>query len=140
MGASQQSSSSKLQVAFECADEGPLVRLRGAATMDQADLLRDHLLALAPTLNGQIILDLTDLEFICSLGLGAIVAAHLRCQRLGGGIRLVNPTPPILQLLTLTQLDRLFGVFPSAAEARRTPFVSVPSAAPGAAHESHDPA
>ncbi len=112
------------RVDYDCTDEGPVVRLSGSATMEQADALRDQLLAIAPTVGGDLILDLAGLQFINSTGLGAMVSAHLRCRRLGGSLKVVNPSPPILQLLTLTKLTKLIGVYATVAEARRSGAVS----------------
>jgi anti-sigma B factor antagonist len=119
MAASEKPAASGFEVALECGDEGPVVRLRGAATMEQADLLRDHLLALAASLDGRLVLDLTNLEFINSVGLGAMVTAHLRCQRLGGWLRIANPPSEIRHLLVLTNLTKLFDVYGSVGEALR---------------------
>lgn len=105
------------EVTLDCGADGAVVRIRGAATMDQADTLRDHLLALAASLNGRIVLDLTNLEFINSVGLGALVTAHLRCQRLGGWLRVASPSPEICHLLAVTSLTKLFDIYGSVAEA-----------------------
>lgn len=121
MASPEQPKASGLEVALDCGSEGPVVRARGAATIDQADTLRDHLLALAGALDGRLVLDLTALEFINSVGLGALVTAHLRCQRLGGWLRIANPSPEIRHLLAITNLTKLFDVYGSVAEAIRGP-------------------
>jgi anti-anti-sigma factor len=58
------------------------------------------------------ILDLTDVPYMDSAGLGMIVSHYVRCQ--GRGVRLVaaGVSPRVLQLLEMTKVD---GFFPRAA-------------------------
>jgi anti-anti-sigma factor len=59
---------------------------------------------------GRIVLDLTDLDYLDSAGLGALVG--LKVSALNKGLcklELVNLTPRIKQLLTTTNLLGLFG-------------------------------
>lgn len=121
MTAHREPAANRLQVVLDCGSEGAVVRLKGAATLDEADSLRDHLLALAGSLQGRLVLDLGGLEFINSVGLGALVTAHVRCHRLGGWMRIANPSPEIRHLLTLTSLTRLFEVYDSVADALHAP-------------------
>ncbi len=104
-------------VNLDCVGAGTVVRVSGAARLEKADLLREHLLALADAMKGRLVLDLTDLNFINSVGLGALVSAHLRCRRLGGVMKVAGPSPPIRQLLKLTRLTELFPVYDTVAEA-----------------------
>ena len=45
MTAPREPAANRLQVVLDCGSEGAVVRLKGAATLDEADSLRDHLLA-----------------------------------------------------------------------------------------------
>lgn len=64
---------------------------------------------------GRIVLDLTDVEFVDSTGLGAILSILKRLP--GQSLVLAGCRPPIAELLKLTRLDRVFKVFPTQAEA-----------------------
>lgn len=98
---------------------GPAVvlRLRGSAGMEEADHLRRRLEELAAKKSPLIVLDLTAMEFISSLGLGAIVTGHLRSRHHNGQLRLVNPQPAVLHLLETTRLTKLFGIYSSVEKA-----------------------
>ena len=98
---------------------GPAVvlRLRGSAGMAEADHLRQRLEELAALKYPLIVLDLAAMEFISSLGLGAIVTGHVRCRHHNGQLRLVNPQPAVMQLLETTRLTKLFGIFASVEKA-----------------------
>lgn len=89
-----------------------VVRVRGSAGMTEAEPFGRRLEQLADEPFDLIVLDLSDLEFISSAGLGALVRAH---GRLGGGrgrLRLVHPRPMVLRVLETMRLTRLFEVYP----------------------------
>ena len=62
-------------------------------------------------------LDLHEMDFICSLGLGAIINGHLKSRHHQGQIRLVGPVPPVRELLETTRLTKLFGIYDSVEQA-----------------------
>ncbi len=70
------------------------------------------------TLEGpsRVILDLAQVEFIDSSGLGAIVAAM---KQLGGGRRLdlAGLTPTVEKVFRLTRMDTVFNLFPTLDDA-----------------------
>ncbi len=55
-------------------------------------------------------IDLSETTFIDSCGLGALVALHKTVCSRGGKLRLLNPQPPVQQLLDLTRLNRIFEI------------------------------
>jgi len=54
--------------------------------------------------------DLSDTTFLDSSGLGALVALHKSISRQNGTLRLLKPQPPVLQLLELTRMHRIFEI------------------------------
>ena len=111
------SSADGLRVEVEHRDRAAIVKLTGSANMDVADDLQERLLELVDTPTDQLILDLSELQFVSSVGLGAIIAAHLRCRHHDGEIRLVAPPPKILELLEVTKLTKLFAIYDSVEAA-----------------------
>lgn len=55
-------------------------------------------------------IDLSNTTFLDSNGLGALIALHKTTCTRNGLVRLVNPTPPIQQILELTRMHRIFEV------------------------------
>ena len=55
-------------------------------------------------------IDLSQTTALDSCGLGALVALHKTASARGGVLRLVNPTPPVQQILELTRMHRIFEV------------------------------
>jgi anti-sigma B factor antagonist len=54
--------------------------------------------------------DLSQTTTVDSCGLGALVALHKTAAARGGVLRLLNPTPPVQQILELTRMHRIFEV------------------------------
>ena len=63
-----------------------------------------------------LVFDLSEVKFVDSTGLGALVAV---LKHLGedGKLSVVSTTPGILMLLQVTRLDSIFSVFPSLEQA-----------------------
>lgn len=85
--------------------------LRGQLTFGDADGIREKLLALAATGHLKIVLDLTDVFYIDSTGLGVLVGCYASLQKRKGALKLVNPNRRNLELLLATQLHTVFEVF-----------------------------
>lgn len=98
---------------------GPVmvVRLIGSADMHASEELGERLTELLEDDTEQMVLDLARLDFINSIGLGGIIAAHLRCTRQGATVKLVHPQPAIRDILAITKLTRLLPIHDSLDDA-----------------------
>ena len=83
---------------------------------DEALLLRERVKNALPA-NKRIILDLGEISYIDSGGLGTLVALHTSALNAGGAIKLVNLTKRVDDVLQVTKLVTVFGVYNSEAEA-----------------------
>lgn len=97
-----------------------VVEIHGTADLAQAAELYRRLEELVAQSVPVIVLDLGDMNFICSMALGAIVNAHLKSRPHNGQIRLVSPRGNIRDLLETTGLGQLFPLFSSVDEAIAT--------------------
>ncbi len=88
-----------------------IARLVGALGMEACDDLQARLVELAGEPGLTLVLDLSALEFISSMGLGAIVAAHLRTRHTGGNVRLAAAPVRIRELLDMTRLSALLPTY-----------------------------
>lgn len=59
---------------------------------------------------GRVVLDMSALEFIDSMGLGALVIALKTMLAKGGDIRLAALSPEVRSLVALTRLDKIFDI------------------------------
>ena len=107
----------QLEIETTSRREGVVVSLRGSASMELCERLNDALFGACESHPKRLVIDLTDLRFICSLGLGSIVAAYLRLQKAGGRLLLASPNEAIREMLGVTRLDTLLPVFDDVATA-----------------------
>jgi anti-sigma B factor antagonist len=76
-----------------------------------------------------LVVDLGGVSFIDSSGLGAFVSAFkmLNTRNGNGDIRLANPQPPVVELLEIIRLNRVFQSYPSVADATESFLVQTAS-------------
>jgi len=67
--------------------------------------------------NTRIVLDLGNLSFVDSAGLGALIAARTSATSRGAGIKLANLTKKMRDALTITKLATVFDVYDSVEAA-----------------------
>lgn len=78
---------------------------------DGADQLRDRLKALAENGSANAILNLAQVDYIDSSGLGALVMSYSALRKSEGTLKLLNLTLRNVELLVLTKLETVFEVF-----------------------------
>ncbi|MGO8797416.1 MAG: STAS domain-containing protein [Candidatus Sulfotelmatobacter sp.] len=83
---------------------------------EESSLLRDTIKA-ALANNNRIVLNLGEVSYIDSGGLGTLVALRTSAQNAGGTIKLTNLTKRVGDLLQVTKLLTVFDVYNSEAEA-----------------------
>ena len=65
----------------------------------------------------RLIIDLTDVPFIDSAGLGALIGGIRRVREGGGDVAVACSRPTLLRLLSTTGFDRIVTVVPTIEEA-----------------------
>ncbi len=65
-----------------------------------------------------IVLDLSQVTFVDSSGLSAILVANRLCGQNGGNLVLANIKENVSRLIKISQLDKVLKIFPDIAEAR----------------------
>jgi anti-sigma B factor antagonist len=80
---------------------------------------RSTLLSLIDQGHRQLVVDLKDVTFIDSSGLGALVSALKTLKRGSGSgdVRLARVQPPVVSLLEIIRLNRVFTSYPSVEHA-----------------------
>jgi anti-sigma B factor antagonist len=58
----------------------------------------------------KILLNLNDVKYIDSSGMGDLVRNYTSLQRQGGDLKLLNPSPTVLEALRITHLERIFDI------------------------------
>lgn len=83
---------------------------------EESSLLRDTVKKAIPE-NKRIILNLGEVNYIDSGGLGTLVALHTTAQVAGTSVKLANLTKRVGDLLQVTKLLTVFDVYNSEGEA-----------------------
>jgi len=95
--------------------------LRGKITLGEGDeLLKDKVNSLVNQGHKKIVLNLADVPYIDSAGLGEVVRTYTTVSRQGGSLKLLNLTKRITDLLSITKLLTVFETFDSENEAVRS--------------------
>ena len=71
-----------------------------------------------------LILDISELDFVDSFGLGAVVGALKRLRQRGGELALVCPSRRIRRVFEICDLDRILALHDSIDSASGSPAVS----------------
>jgi anti-sigma B factor antagonist len=95
-----------------------VVDLNGKMTLGEGDeLLRDKVNSLIQQGQKKIILNLSEVPYIDSAGLGEIVRTYTTVSRQGGSLKLLNLTKRIQDLLAITKLLTVFETFENEQDA-----------------------
>lgn len=98
-------------------DDCALIRVGGEIDVYTAPTLREALLELSSRGVLHVIIDLRDVAFLDSTGLGAIVGGHKRLRTNDGSLVLASSPDRIARLFRITGLDRAFSLFDSVPKA-----------------------
>ena len=98
-----------------------VLNLSGKVTLGEGDmLLKDKLHSLLNQGRKDVLLNLAQVSYVDSAGLGAIVSAYTTMTREGGSLKLANITKKMQDLLSITKLLTVFESFDSEEEALRS--------------------
>ncbi len=84
---------------------------------EESGLLRDEVKQAVQNGIKRIVLNLSDVNYIDSGGLGTLVALHTTAHNAGGAIKLANLTKRVGDLMQVTKLLTVFEVYNSEHEA-----------------------
>lgn len=88
-------------------EDATVVRCTGRLTAETSSLLKTEVKALLPN-KRRVILDLTELGYMDSSGLGALVAIYISAKTAKCELQLLNLSPRIRELLSLANLLSVF--------------------------------
>ena len=93
------------------------VRLGGSCDLATAPALRQTLHGLTPPEVNDVVLDVSDLEFIDSTGLGVVLGAMRRLREGGGSLAIAGATGIVRRVLEITDLDKVIPMVDPAPAA-----------------------
>lgn len=99
-----------LQLQTSKTDEQIMVKCSGHLTFDVCANFKTEVKALIPETR-RIILDLTDLGYMDSSGLGAIISVYVTAKKSGCELRLINFNKRVRELFGITHVLSMFEDF-----------------------------
>jgi len=110
-----------MQIEQRSAGDVMIIDLKGKMTLGEGDeLLRDKVNSLIQQGMKKLVLNLAEVPYIDSAGLGEIVRTYTTVSRQGGQLKLLNLTKRITDLLSITKLLTVFETFDNEKDAVRS--------------------
>lgn len=97
-----------------------VLTLTGRLVLEDAEPLGELIERLFEEHQTKLVLDLRDVSYVDSAGLGLLVAKYVGARRRGGDLRLVHLTARSAHLMSITKLGGVFEIFASEADAVRS--------------------
>jgi anti-sigma B factor antagonist len=95
-----------------------IIDVNGRMTLGEGqELLRDKVNSLIQQGQKKLVLNLAEVPYIDSAGLGEIVRTYTTVSHQGGALKLLNLTKRIQDLLAITKLLTVFETFDAEADA-----------------------
>ena len=104
-----------MELEFAGNEESMVIKISGELLADNCPLLRDKVLELCRKNCNQITLDMQDMQFIDSAGLGVLIGLKSTMIKRKGQLSIINLNQRIQEIFHLTHIDKLFGVGENSA-------------------------
>jgi anti-sigma B factor antagonist len=92
---------------FRRPDGVAVVVPQGRLNMVAARQMKDLLATLVSEGSSRIVVDLERTTFLDSSGLGALIGGLKSARQAGGDLRIARPTPEVMTVFTLTNMDKV---------------------------------
>lgn len=107
-----------MEIAERKVSDVTILDLTGKLTLGEGDeRLKQAINTLLAAGAKKLVLNLENVPYIDSAGLGEVVRTHTTVSRQGGSLKLLNLTKRIEDLLSITKLLTVFDTYDSEAEA-----------------------
>jgi anti-sigma B factor antagonist len=103
----------ELSLATRTVAEHTVLEVGGEVDVYTAPRLRERLIEAIDGGARKVIVDLSNVDFLDSTGLGVLVGALKRLRAAGGTFAVVCGKEPLLKIFRITALDQVFPLYPS---------------------------
>jgi len=95
-----------------------IMDLSGRITLGEGSVtIRDAVRDVLAKGSNKILLNLGDINYIDSSGIGEIVRAHTLARKSSGQMKIADPSPMVHEMLHMTMLNKLIEIYPSETAA-----------------------
>ena len=107
-----------MQIEERAVGDVMVLDVKGRVMLGEGDeVLKDKINSLLNQGQKKIVLNLAEVPYIDSAGLGEVVRTYTTVSRQGGQLKLLNVTKRITDLLAITKLLTVFDTYDSESEA-----------------------
>ena len=96
-----------------------LIQLSGEMDLDATISIEQRLARHVAGENILLILDLSEVTFLASIGIRLIITTAKSIANRGGGLAILNPIPAVREVLEVTGLLEVIPIFASLEEAKK---------------------
>jgi anti-sigma B factor antagonist len=93
-------------------DDRTVVSVSGEIDLATQGVLRAQLNELVVAGKVDIVIDLSEVDFVDSTGLGALIGTRRRVHAFHGSLTLVIPNEAVMKVFTITGLEKVFDIYP----------------------------
>lgn len=94
-----------------------IVELTGDIDMHRTPTVHRGIIAVCNRRPSQLLIDLQEVPYIDSSGIGMLVEIFRRMKASGGSLRLCGLSERVVGVFEITKLDKFFNIFPGQTEA-----------------------
>jgi len=111
----EQSNESRTPASWVFDTDGSVLHVSGIQELSAVTSLgfREGVQAELRLRHQNIELDLSEIRFMDSQGLGALISLQNRLAKRQGGLKVLNPTPQARKIFELTRMGRVFEILPN---------------------------
>lgn len=106
-----------MEIRKETIQDVDVLALEGRLDASSAKQLKTQVQELTGAGRVNMVVDLEEVDFLDSSGLGSLVAALRSVNKLDGDIKLASLQEPVRVIIELTRLHRVFEIFGNATDA-----------------------
>ena len=95
----------------------PVIDLKGEVDVYTAPKFKNAMIDLIDQGNYNVVVNLSNVQYMDSAGLGALVSGLKRVREHNGTINLVSPTVPVQRVLDITRLSKILSIYANEQQA-----------------------
>ncbi len=108
-----------LNITSKVQDDVTLIKLAGSADMMSVSYLDKELASIVSAGNKFLVIDLSELAFICSMAIGSLIQVYSVCREKEVDLSLAGAQPAISKMFHTSQLNKLFDIYAGVDDAVR---------------------
>ncbi len=105
-----------MEIDFRDVGEHKIIEVSGEVDLYNVSELKKALFSITDGKHGSVIVDMKDVNYMDSSGIGALVAGQKKMRAHNGKFALMNIHDDVLNILKLATLDKFFTIYESDEE------------------------